>query len=177
MNAPGFIPHSRPTLGEEEARAAAEAVASGYVAEGRRVSGFEKAFCGFLRVPHAVAAPSGTAALHLTLSAMGVGPGDEVVMPSFVCSALLNAVNYTGAAAVAADIDPATFNLDPHDVEGRLSRRTRALIVPHLFGLAADLDAFAPLGVPVIEDCAQAAGGACGSRPAGSVGEAAVFSF
>jgi perosamine synthetase len=172
-----FISHSKPTLGEEEARAAAAVVASGRVAEGPVVAAFERELCAYVGVPHAVAVSSGTAALHAVLAAMGIGPGDEVIIPSFVCSALRNAVSYTGAASVPADIDAATLNLDPQDVERRLSRRTRAVILPHLFGLPADVDRFLGLGVPIIEDCAQSIGASRGLRPAGSSGQAAVFSF
>ena len=172
-----FIPHSKPTLGEEEARAAAAVVASGHVAEGPAVAAFERELCTHVGVAHAVAVSSGTAALHVVLAAMGIGPGDEVIIPSFVCSALLNAVAYTGAVPVPADIDAATLNLDPQEVERRLSRRTRAVILPHMFGLPADLDRFIGLGVPVIEDCAQSIGAVHGSRPVGSCGQAAVFSF
>jgi len=172
-----YIPHSRPTLGEEEARAAAAVVASGQVAEGPAVAAFEQELAAHIGVPHAVAASSGTAALHLVLAAMGIGSGDEVVIPSFVCSALLHAVNYTGAEPVLADIDPATLNLDPGDVERRLSPRTRAVILVHMFGLAADVTRFLGLGVPIIEDCAHSIGGIHGNRPLGSFGQAAVFSF
>lgn len=172
-----YIPHSRPTMDEEEARAAAAVVASGQVAEGPAVAAFEQELAACIGVPHAVAASSGTAALHLVLTAMGIGPGDEVVVPSFVCSALLNAVNYTGAEPVLADIDPATLNLDPRDVERRLSPRTRAVILVHLFGLAADVTRFLGLGVPIIEDCAHSIGGTHGTRRLGSFGQAAVFSF
>ena len=176
-NALPYIPHSRPTLDEEEARAAAAVVASGHVAEGPAVAAFEQELAAYIGVPHAVAASSGTAALHLVLTAMGVGPGDEVVIPSFVCSALLHAVNYTGAVPVLADIDPATLNLDPRDVERRLSPRTRAVILVHMFGLAADVARFLGLGVPIIEDCAHSIGGIHGTRRLGSFGQAAVFSF
>jgi perosamine synthetase len=172
-----YIPHSRPTLGEEEARAAAAVVASGHVVEGPAVAAFEQEFAACIGVPHAVAASSGTAALHLVLAAMGIGPGDEVVIPSFVCSALLHAVNYTGAVPVLADIDPATLNLDPQDVERRLSPRTRALILVHMFGLPADVGRFLDLGVPIIEDCAHSIGGNHGTGRLGSFGQAAVFSF
>ena len=120
---------------------------------------------------------SGTAALHLALAAMGVGPGDEVVVPSFVCSALLNAVTVTGASPVMAEIDPATLNLDPQDVERRLTLRTKAVVVPHMFGLPADLDRLLALGVPLVEDCAQAIGARYRGRPVGSHGKAAIFSF
>src|SRR5512143_1781945 len=172
-----YIPHSRPTLDEEEARAAAAVVASGHVAEGPAVAAFEQELAALIGVPHAVAARSGTAALHLVLAAMGIGPGDEVIIPSFVCAALLHAIKYTGAVPVLADIDPATLNLDPRDVEQRLSPRTRAVILVHLFGLAADLPRFLGLGVPIIEDCAHCIGGIHGTRRLGAFGQAAVFSF
>jgi dTDP-4-amino-4,6-dideoxygalactose transaminase len=172
-----WIPHSRPMVGAEEARAAAEVVASGNLAEGEVTAAFEGALAGYLGLPHAVALGSGTAALCLTLAALGIGPGDEVIIPSFVCAALLNAVEHTGAAAVPADIDPRTLNIDPADVRRRLTARTKAVVVPHMFGLAADMDALLGLGVPIVEDCAQAVGGSRGGRPLGALGAAAVFSF
>lgn len=172
-----FIPHSQPTLGEEEARAAAAVVASGHLAEGPEAAAFERELCTRVGVPHAVTVSSGTAALHAALSALGIGPGDEVIVPSFVCSALLNAVAYTGGVPVPADIELDTLNLDPRDAERRLSPRTRAVILPHMFGLAADPGRFLGLGVPIIEDCAQSIGARFGSRPVGSFGQAAVFSF
>ena len=135
-----YIPHSRPSLGEGEAQAAAAVVASGHIAEGPQVAAFERELAGFIGVAHAVCVSSGTAALHLALAALGVGPGDEVIIPSFVCSALLNAVTVTGASPVMVEIDPATLNLDPQDVERRLTLRTKAVVAPHMFGLPADLD-------------------------------------
>jgi len=172
-----FIPHSRPALGDEEAQAAAAVVASGHIAEGPQVEAFERELAGFIGVAHAVCVSSGTAALHLALAAMGVGPGDEVVIPSFVCSALLNAVTVTGASPVMAEINPATLNLDPQDAERRLTLRTKAVVVPHMFGLPADLDRLLALGVPLVEDCAQSIGARYCGRPVGSHGEAAISSF
>jgi perosamine synthetase len=172
-----FIPHSRPTLGEEEMRAVSEVIRSGQIAEGEVVKRFEKSFADKMGVLDAVAVSSGTAALHLVLSAMGIGPADEVIIPSYVCSALLNAVQYVGATPVLAEIDPLTYNVDPDDVQQRITRRTRAIIVPHLFGLAADLDKILKLNVPVIEDCAQAVGATHHHKPLGTFGVAAIFSF
>ena len=172
-----FIPHSRPTLGEAEIRAVAEVIQSGHIAEGEVVRRFEKAFAAKMGVKHAVAVSSGTAALHLTLLAMDVGPDDEVIIPSYVCTALLHAIEYVRAKPVPAEIDPLTYNMNPADVEKRMTRRTKAIIVPHLFGLAADLDKLLNLNVPVIEDCAQAVGGFYRNRPLGTFGEAAIFSF
>jgi dTDP-4-amino-4,6-dideoxygalactose transaminase len=172
-----YIPHSRPTLGEEEIKAVAAVIQSGHIAEGEVVKKFERAFAEKLNVSHAVATSSGTAALHLALMSLGIGTDDEVIIPSYVCSALLYAVRYVGATPVVADIDPVTHNIAPQDVQKRVTSRTKAIIVPHLFGLAADLDNLAALGVPLIEDCAQAVGATYQQRPLGTYGAAAIFSF
>jgi perosamine synthetase len=172
-----FIPHSRPTLGEEEIKAVTTVIKSGHIAEGEVVSRFEETFAEKMGVQHAVAVSSGTAALHLALLAMGIGHRDEVIIPSYVCAALLHAVQYAGAQPVPAETDPLTYNIDPADVKKRITNRTRALIVPHMFGLAADLDRLLKLDVPIIEDCAQAAGGTYHQKPLGTFGDAAIFSF
>lgn len=172
-----IIHHSRPTLGQEEAQRVAEVIESGQIAQGEKVRQFEQALGNRLGTADGVATSSGTAALHLTLRAMNIGEGDEVIIPSYVCSALLNAVHYVGATPVPADIDPATCNLDPADVKKRLTARTRAIIAPHLFGLPVDLDDLLGLNIPVIEDCAQAVGSTYRGNPVGSFGYAAVFSF
>ena len=172
-----LIPHSKPTLGAEESRAVSEVIESGYIAEGKIVNKFERAFAKFLGVEYAMSTNSGTAALHLILQAMGVGPGDEVIIPSYVCSALLNAVNYVGATPILAEINPDTHNLFATDVKGRISNRTKAIVVPHLFGLAADLKPLLELDVPVIEDCAQSIGATYYQRPVGTIGAVALFSF
>lgn len=172
-----FIPHSRPTLGQEEIKSVAAVIQSGHIAEGEVVQKFEHAFAEKLNVSHAVATSSGTAALHLALMSLGIGADDEVIIPSYVCSALLYAVQYIGATPVVADIDPVTHNIAPQDVQKRVTPRTKAIIVPHLFGLAADLDKLAVFGVPLIEDCAQAVGATYQQRPLGTFGDAAIFSF
>jgi dTDP-4-amino-4,6-dideoxygalactose transaminase len=174
---PDFIPHSRPTLGAEEKSAVAAVIDSGHIAEGSAVKEFEGAFARRMGVDRAIATSSGTAALHLTLLAMDVGPDDEVIIPSYVCTALINAVRYVGASPVLAEIDPETYNIDPHDVRKRLSQYTKAIIVPHLFGLAADLDRLLELDVPIIEDCAQAVGARLHQKPLGTFGDACISSF
>jgi len=158
-------------------RAVGDVISSGYIAEGVTVQKFEQSLADYLSVRHAVATNSGTSALHLALLALEVGPGDEVIIPSYVCCALLNAVNYTGATPVLADICPDTYNIEAADVKKRISSRTRAIIVPHLFGLAADLDSLMALDVPIIEDCAQAVGSQYAQRPVGTFGIAAIYSF
>ncbi len=172
-----FIPHSRPTLGEKEIAAVSDVIASGHVAGGQAVAEFEARFARYLGAGEAVSTASGTAALHLTLLAMGIGPGDEVIIPSYVCCALLNAVHYTGATPVLAEIEANSGNLAAADVKKKLTRRTRALIVVHLFGLPADMDSLLSLDVPVIEDCAQCLGTFHKRQAVGTLGVAAVFSF
>jgi perosamine synthetase len=125
----------------------------------------------------AVTVSSGTTALHLALAALPIHPGDEVIIPSFVCTALLNAIRLTGATPVLADCDETHFNLSVTDVKKRLSSRTKALIVPHLFGQAADLNELLAIGLPVIEDCAQSLGSRYEGKMTESFGTLAVFSF
>ncbi|MGD2269324.1 MAG: DegT/DnrJ/EryC1/StrS aminotransferase family protein [Desulfobacterales bacterium] len=172
-----IVPHSRPTLGPEEIQQVTRVLESGQIAQGELVAKFETAFAQKLGTEYAVCVSSGTAALHLTLLALKIGYGDEVIIPSYVCPALLNALNYVGATPVLAEIDPHSYNLDPDDVKKRLTKRSRAVIVPHLFGLAADLESLSGLGVPLIEDCAQAVGACSQKNQLGTLGEAAIFSF
>jgi len=171
------IPHSRPTLGEEELQAVAAVLRSGQVAQGEEVRRFEAALAASLGAAGAVAVSSGTAALHLALLSLNVGEGDEVAIPSFVCAALLQAVRHVRATPVLIDIRPETYNMDVRDLARRLSSRTKAVIVPHMFGLPADVPEIAALGVPVIEDCAQSLGSRLSGSPTGSFGVLSVFSF
>lgn len=171
-----FIPHSRPTLEEADAQAAAEAVRSGQIAEGPRVAEFEKRMAAYLGRKEAVALSSGLAALHLALHAMGVGPGSDVVIPSYNCAALLQAVRHTGARPRLCDVDPETGNPTPETV-GAAAEGARAVIVTHLFGAAAEAADIAALGVPVIEDIAQGLGARQGGKLTGGAGRLAVCSF
>jgi dTDP-4-amino-4,6-dideoxygalactose transaminase len=176
-----MIPVMRPWLGDEEAAAAAAAVASGWVAQGPRVAEFEQAFAAAVGVDHAVAVSSCTAALHLSLIAAGIGPGDEVIVPSLSFIATTNAVRYVGAQPVFADVDHATQNLITATVEPHLTRRTRAVILVDQAGVPADLDAIhalcSPRGIRVIEDAACAAGSTYRGRPVGAASVLAAFSF
>ncbi len=176
-----MIPVMRPWLGKEEAEAAAEAVASGWIAQGPRVREFEEAFAAAIGTPHAVAVSSCTAALHLALIAAGIGPGDEVIVPSLSFIATANAARYVGAQPVFADVDLATQNLIPQTVEPHLTGRTRAVILVDQAGVPADLDAIRalcdPLQVTVIEDAACAVGSTYQGRPAGADAALAAFSF
>ena len=149
----------------------------GWVAQGPEVAAFERELAPRLGVAEVAAVSSGSTALELALRVLDVGPGHEVVIPSYVCDALHHAVRRVGATPVLADADPATLSLSAKDAQARLTPRTRALIVPHAFGLAADLVPFLALGLPVIEDCAQALGARHDAGPVGSAGTLAVCSF
>ena len=144
---PGFIPHSRPTVGEAEALAAADAVRSGQLSEGPRVAAFERGMAAFLGRREGAAVSSGLAALHLALNALGVGPGDGVVVPSYNCAALVHAVRHCGAEVRLCDVDPLTGNPTPESV-GAAAEGARAVIVTHLFGAPAEAADIAALGPP-----------------------------
>jgi perosamine synthetase len=172
-----MIPHSRPTIDQGEIDAAVAVLQSGRLAQGEQVLQFEKAMASLIGAGGAMAVSSGTAALHLSLLALEIGEGDEVVVPSFVCPALLNAIRYVCAVPVLADIDRETYNIDIRDLKHRITRKTKAVIVPHMFGLPADIREIIALGIPVIEDCAQALGSRYEGAPTGSFGVLSVFSF
>jgi len=155
----------------------AAVVRRGWVAPGPEVAAFEHELAARLGTEAVAAVSSGSAALELALRALGVGPGDEVVIPSYVCDALHHAVTRTGARPVLADADRATLSLSAADAAARLTPRTRAIIVPHAFGLAADLRPLLGLGVPIVEDCAQTLGARLDGRVVGSLGTLAVCSF
>ena len=171
---------SLPSTGDEEWQATREPLTTGWLTQGPKVAEFERRFAERHRVPHALATTSCTTALHLILAAMGIGPGDEVIVPSFTWVATANAVLYCGGTPVLADVDRRTNNIDPADVARKLTPRTKAVIAVHLFGLCADMDALRavlPAGMPIIEDAACASGASYKGVPAGGLGAAAAFSF
>jgi dTDP-4-amino-4,6-dideoxygalactose transaminase len=172
-----IIPHSRPSLGETEARAVAEVVRSGWLAQGDQVAAFEAAMAKVTGQDQGVAVSSGTAALYLALMALGIGPRDEVIIPSYACTALLQAVRQAGAKPVPVDSDAATYNLSPTATARALTARTKAMIVVHSFGLPADVAALKGKGIPLIEDCAQTLGVPVRGAPVGSAGDLTVCSF
>jgi perosamine synthetase len=175
------IPLTRPVLGEPECAAAAEAMLSGWVTQGPMVERFERAVADYVGATEAVAASSGTAALHLALLVAGVKPGDEVIVPSLTFIATANAVRYCGAAPVFADVERETFNLDPVSVGQKISPRTRAIVAVHQFGRPADLAALAGVArrhrCTLIEDAACALGASYCGRRIGSHSTLVCFSF
>jgi perosamine synthetase len=171
------IPHSRPSLGEAEAQAAAEVIRAGQIAQGEKVAEFEHDLAKMTGQSQGVAVSSGTAALFLALKALGIGSGDEVIFPSYVCTAPWHAVNQAGALPVLADIDPSTYNLSPGAVARAITPRTKAVIVVHSFGLPMDVADLKVAGISLIEDCAQTLGVSVGGAPVGSQGTLAICSF
>lgn len=175
------IPIARPHLAGGEADAVAQAIASGWISQGPRVQEFEQSFAYRVGAVDAVATSSCTTALALALHVSGVGPGDEVIVPSLSFIATANAVWHCGAQPVFADIDPRTCNLDPGSAESAIGPRTKAIMPVHQLGLPADMDAFASLadrfGVAIVEDAACALGARYRGRPIGSLGTLACFSL
>lgn len=161
-----------PFLAELKERLA-EVLESGVFILGPNVKAFEREAAAYLGVPHAVGVANGTDALVLVLDAMGIGPGDEVICPAFTFYATAEAIVRRGATPVFADIDPATLNLDPADVAEKITSRTRAIMPVHLFGRPAPLPELAALGLPLIEDAAQA----FGAHGVATAGVASTFSF
>jgi len=175
------IPITKPSLTEEEARAPFESIKSGWVTQGPKVAEFEKAVAAYVGAKHGVATTSCTTGLHLALAAIGVGPGDEVIVPSFTFIASANAILYTGATVVFCEVDPRTYNADPSDIEKRITKRTKAIMPVDQIGLACDIGAINEIakrhGVDVIEDAAPAIGGTYRGRRVGSNAHQTVFSF
>jgi perosamine synthetase len=163
-----------PDVGERELAAVAEVLESGMLTMGAKVGEFEALVAAACGVEHAAAVSSGTAALHLAVLALGIGPGDEVIVPAYTFPATGNVVALAGATPVLVDVDPHTLNLDPALIE--VGPRTKAILAVHLFGRPVDWEAL-PEGVPVIEDAAGALGASHLGRPCGSLGAMGCLSF
>lgn len=173
------IPISLPVTGEEEWQALKEPLTTGWLTSGPKVRAFEQAFAERHQVKHAIAVTSATTALHLALVALDIKPGDEVIVPAFTWVSTANVVLYQGAEVVFCDIDPKTFNLDPHQLKEKITPKTKAIMVVHLFGLCAQMDEIKAVAgdIPLIEDGACAAGSAYKNVPAGGLGLMGCFSF
>jgi dTDP-4-amino-4,6-dideoxygalactose transaminase len=172
---------SRPLLGAEEEAAVLAVLRSGRLTQGPEVEAFEAEFSAATGGRHAVAVSSGTAALHLLLLAHGVGPGDEVILPSFTFAASANAVRLSGAEAVFVDIEPESFCVDPGAVRAAVTARTAAILAVHLYGHPSDMGALAELarssGILLLEDAAQAHAATVDGVPVGALGDGGAFSF
>jgi len=172
-----IIPQSRPTVLADDIKAVDTVLRNGQLSMGSLVSSFEDKFKEFIGTAHATAVNSGTSALHLSLLALGVKPDTEVILPSYACTALLNAVRYTGANPIIADISPDSFCLSVDDVKRKTTSRTAAIITVHTFGMPADVQALSSIGIPVVEDCAHSIGGHIDGKRMGTFGNASIYSF
>jgi perosamine synthetase len=175
------IPLSAPDITEPEIEAVAAVLRSPHLSLGPKLREFEAAFATLTGAPHAVAVSSGTAGLHLAITALNIGEGDEVLVPSFTFIAAANAISYERATPVFVDIDPDSLNLSPAAVEAAITPRTRALLIVHTFGRPADMVPLLALAkrhnLAVIEDACEALGATYHGQPAGSFGDIAVFAF
>lgn len=170
-----------PEIGDEEVQAVSAVLRSGYLVQGKHVEDFEHRVADFIGVKHAVAVSSGTAALHMALAALDIGPGDDVLVPDFTFPATANVVALLGATPVLVDIDPTTFNTTADLLRPAITPRTKAILPVHLFGQPAEmqpiLDLAAEHGLAVVEDAACALGALYHGRPCGSLGQLGCFSF
>ena len=176
-----MIPLSRPVIGEEEIQAAVSVLRSGHLASGPEVAAFENEFSDFADTAEGVAVGSGTAALHLGLLALGVGPGDEVIVPSFTFAASANVIALTGATPVFADVEDCYYSITADLVEPLITSRTVAVMAVHLYGHPAPMAELVSLcnkhGLALVEDAAQAHGATVNGQPVGSFGAFGAFSF
>jgi len=177
----GPIAFSRPCFGEAEAEAAAAVVRSGWVVGGPRLAEFERRFAGLCGAEHAVGVSSWTTGAFLVLHAWGIGPGDEVILPSLTFIASVNVVRHVGATPVFAEIDPVTYNIDPADVARRITSRTRVIMPVDQLGLPCDIDVVGGLarrhGLRVLDDAACAFGSRSKGQPVGGLADVTVFSL
>ena len=175
------IPITRPFIGREELEAVQRPLESGWLVQGPYVKEFEEKFGRFIGAPYALATTSCTTALHLAVAALGLRPGDEVIVPAFTWVSTANVIEHMGATAVFVDIDLATFNLDVTRLEAAVTAKTVGIVPVHLFGLAADMDPINAIarrhGLWVVEDAACAFGAWYGGRHVGTLGDLGCFSF
>jgi perosamine synthetase len=177
-----MIPVSEPCLRGNEAKYLADCVESGWVSSlGKYITTFEQSFADFCGVKHGIAVSNGTTALHLALAALGIGPGDEVIVPTLSFIATANAVHYTNATVVFADCESETWNIYPHEIEKKITSHTKAIIPVHLYGHPADMDPILAIAkkynLIVIEDAAEAHGALYKGKRVGSFGKMGSFSF
>jgi len=179
--APSFLPYGRQEIADADVKAVVEALVSGWLTTGPRVAEFEQAFAARMGAREGVAVNSGTAALHCAMRALGVGAGDEVIVPAITFAASANAALYEGAKPAFADVEPDTLLIDPNSVAARITKRTKAIVAVDYGGQPADYDALralaGPRGIRIVADSCHAPGALYKNRPTGSLGDITCFSF
>jgi len=175
------IPMGSPDVNETDVQGVLEVLRSGRLALGQKTKEFEESMAGYVGVRHAVAVSSGTAALHLAVKALGIGRGEQVLVPAFTFAASANVLLYEGAVPVFVDIEPTTYNLDPEDVERKITSKTKAIMVVDVFGHPAAWDEILRIaeryGLQVIDDSCEALGAQYRGRKIGQLGDVAAFAF
>jgi len=177
------IPHSKPTVSENDALVVTEVIKSGMHATGKKTKEFEEKISKLIGMKYAKATTSGTTALHLALSTLNIGEGDEVIIPSYICQSVMSAVNHTGATPVLVDIDldfkNKGYNISAETIKPKITKKTKAIVVAHMFGVPADIPSIRKITqeIPIIEDCAHGVGAKYDGKMIGSFGELSIFSF
>jgi len=179
------IPHSKPFVSDEDSEIVKSQINSSMHAPGEKTKELEEKMCKLLNVKYAKATNSGTAAIHLALLALDIKKDDEVIIPSYVCQSVMNAIKYTGATPILVDINPDFVekgcNISEQTIKQSLTEKTKAIIVPHMFGIPANIDGIKKLAekhnTKVIEDCALSLGAKYKGKPVGSFGYISIFSF
>jgi perosamine synthetase len=172
-----MIPHSKPFVDRKDLIEVSKQIKSGKHATGAKTKEFEKEFAKYHKVKYSRAVNSGTNAIYLALLSLNIKKGDEVILPSYVCQSVLSAVNYTNAKPVFADVEKGKFNICYETIKKVVSKKTKAIIVPHMFGIPADIKEIKKLKISVIEDCAQSLGAEIQNKKVGSLGDIGIFSF
>ena len=171
------ISHNKPYLDNLEIKAIANVLKRNWLIPDLEVKKFENSIKRFVGEKYAVATNSGSSARHLALVALGIDRGDEVIIPTYTCTALLNTIYYQDAIPVIVDVEKDGFNIDPAKVKTKINKKTKAIIVPHILGFPAKIDEIKKYNIPVIEDCAHAIGSFYKGKPLGSYGDINIFSF
>lgn len=172
-----MIEHSRPTIGKEEKRAVIGVLKTKCLAEGKVVKKFEEELSNYIGGKGGIATSTGTLALHLALMSLGTERGDEIIAPSYVCRSVLNAILYSGAKPVLCDVNKEDYNISFDEAQKNINRRTKAIIIPHMFGCPVEVDRFKDLGTYIVEDCAHSIGAEIKGKRVGSFGDLSIFSF
>lgn len=172
-----IVSHSRPMIDREDIKSVTDVLASGLIAQGEKVREFETKIAKFVGTKYGIAVSSGTSAIQVALTSLNVVPRDEVIVPSYVCASPYMAILHAGAKPKIVDINPSDFNISAASVKRGTTPKTKAMIVPHMFGTPVELDELLELGIPIIEDCAQSLGAEYKEHKVGSFGRISVCSF